>query len=338
MTLLDETQTLIADSVRDLVTQRAPLSHIRALRDADETHDPELWGEMIELGWPAVTLPEDADGLGMGLVEAALIAEGLGRNLVPAPLLSSVMIAAVDPDPALAAGRVAALAWREREDPEQVQASVTDDRLTGRKRGVLDGSVAAVFIVSARDASGEIGLFRVAAGDAKVTPLRRMDGRDAADVVFSSAPAARIPGGPEALTRALDAGRVALCAEMLGGMQTAHQMTLAFLRERRQFGVPIGSFQALQHRMVDGFIQIELARSTVWAAARDPQPAAVSAAKALCSEAFLRVCRDAIQLHGGIGMTDEHDIGLYLKRAMVCAQILGTAAWHRDRWARLHGY
>ena len=178
-------------------------------------------------------------------------------------------------------------------------------------------------------------------------PLRLLDGRDAAQLgLFDVQPEARLSGGAPLLAHALDRGAIALAAEMVGGMSAAFQMTLDYLKTRVQFGVPIGSFQALQHRAARLFVEIELARSAVWRAAAllddDAEDAAIalaaSVAKAKCSDAFLHVAHEGIQMHGGIGMTDEHDNGLYLKRARVAEMSLGDARHHRDRFARLSGF
>jgi alkylation response protein AidB-like acyl-CoA dehydrogenase len=212
--------------------------------------------------------------------------------------------------------------------------------LTGTKTGVLDGSVADAFVVNAT-ANGKKVLVLVEATAAQVAAQETMDHRETATVTFSDAPCERLDGGPELLERVLDDARIALAAEMLGGMQAAFERTLAWLNERHQFGVPIGSFQALQHRAADCFIEIELARSAVLAAAQSsPADRAqlASLAQARCCEAFDLVATEAIQMHGGIGMTEEHDIGYFLKRAKVCQVLLGDAAWHRRRWASLRGY
>jgi alkylation response protein AidB-like acyl-CoA dehydrogenase len=255
-------------------------------------------------------------------------------------MLSVLLGGALDPEAGAAEGKIVALAWRERArgfDPSQVETRVEGGRITGRKVHVLDGTRADSFVVSAVE-DGEIGLYRVAADAVERTALTRVDHRDAAHVGFEGAPAVRITGGIEELTQALDQAAVALAAEMLGGAAAALEMTLGYLCERVQFGVPIGSFQALQHRAVDSYVELELARVTVAAAAREPTALRVSLAKTQCNDAYLRISKDAIQLHGGIGMTDEHDIGFHLKRAMVAAKTLGSSAWHRDRWGRLRGY
>jgi alkylation response protein AidB-like acyl-CoA dehydrogenase len=204
---------------------------------------------------------------------------------------------------------------------------------------------------SVGDAAG-ITLFLVPAGTAglSVTPQHRVDSRGAALVtladvaVGADAVVGEVGGGGEILESVVDLATAGLCAEMLGSMSEAFDRTLQYLKDRKQFGVPIGSFQALKHRAAEVFIEIELARSTTMAAARaldagDADAAKlVSVAKARCSDAAILVANEAVQMHGGIGMTDEHEIGFYLKRARAAELTFGDATWHRDRWARLSNY
>jgi acyl-CoA dehydrogenase len=228
--------------------------------------------------------------------------------------------------------------------------------LTGEKIAVLDGASADAIVVVARSAGAEtdeagITLFLVPADtdslrverqwrvDSRQAALVHLDGaRVGADAVIGTEGA-----GLPLLSQVIDCATVGIAAEMLGSMSEAFERTLAYLRDRLQFGVPIGSFQALKHRAANLFIEVELCRSAVMAAARavdlglEEAPRLVSLAKARCSEAGVLVANEAIQMHGGIGMTDEHEIGFYLKRARAAELTLGDAAWHRDRWARLAG-
>jgi alkylation response protein AidB-like acyl-CoA dehydrogenase len=360
--LLTDEQEMLARTARELLDARAPVSAARALRDQGSGHDPTLWATLSELGWPAILVDEAHDGLGLGLAELAAVSEPLGRNLTATPLVSLVIATTLlrhsnHPDllRGIASGeQVVAAAWHEpflrnNLDRIKTRAERTDGgwRLSGVKTAISDGLRADVILVAARTDAG-LGIF--ALSDPPVTAERRLDGRDSARLVLDStfvsdASVVIAPGGGEAALRAaLDRGAVALCAEMLGGMQAAFEMTLAYLKTREQFGVPIGSFQVLQHRAARMFIDIELCRSVVLASARvadsapEELPAVASMAKARCSETFLHVALETVQMHGGIGVTEEHDAGLYLKRARVTAEILGSAAWHRDRWARLRGY
>jgi acyl-CoA dehydrogenase len=377
--VLTEDQELLAKTAADFVAEKSPVKRMRELRDAD---DPDgfsrpLWKEMAELGWVGVPFPEAFGGAEMGLAELAVILEPLGRQLAPEPFLSTVLLAgealllggseAQQQEwlPRLTAGDVfLALAYQEpksRYDVHRVATRAVADgdgwKLTGEKIQVLEGSSADALIVSARtggeesDADG-ISLFLVPSGAAglSITRQHRVDARGAALVrldavaVGADAVVGAVGQGGALLERVVDLATVGLCAEMLGSMSEAFERTLQYLKDRKQFGVPIGSFQALKHRAAEMFIEIELSRSTVMAAARaldagDADAAKlVSLAKARCSDAAMLVANEAVQMFGGIGMTDEHDIGFYLKRARVAELTFGDAAWHRDRWARLSSY
>jgi alkylation response protein AidB-like acyl-CoA dehydrogenase len=349
--VLTEEHELVRGAARDFVAARSPRRRARAGGFARE-----LWREMARLGWLGLTVPEAAGGSGLGWVAQMLVGEELGRGLVPEALAPTVLAAACLPPerlPAVVHGdELAALAYLERGARFDAGAVATradaDGRLRGHKTLVLGGASADLFVVSAR-AGEAVELYLVTADAPGLArrPLHLLDGRDAAELDLDDVrPAAHLPGGAAQLARALDRGTIALAAEMLGGMSAAFQLTLDHLKTRVQFGVPIGSFQALQHRAAKLFVEIELARSAVWSASAllddggdDAAVArAASVAKAKCSDAFLLVAHEAVQMHGGIGMTDEHDIGLYLKRARVAEMTLGDARHHRDRFARLLGF
>jgi alkylation response protein AidB-like acyl-CoA dehydrogenase len=342
MPRLNEDQHALAESAADVLTSMAGHERFRQLRDQGHTQDLELWAQLVELGWPAIVFPEDQGGLGWDLPELTVVMEALGQHMALTPLLSTLLGGRLDPESGAIDGRIVALAWEEGRqshglDLSQSTAQVVDGQLRGEKGRVLDGMVADSFVVLASEAD-EPGLYRVTASDAVRTPLHRLDSRDAAMVRFDRAPAERLSTSIEDLEHILDQATVALAAEMLGGAQAALDDTVAYLKERVQFDVPIGSFQVLQHRVVDCYIAIELARASVHTAARDPSPLLSSLAKTRCNEAYLAVAKEAIQMHGGIGMTDEHHIGFHLKRAQVASQTLGRSAWHRDRWGRSRGY
>lgn len=333
--ILTEDQNMLATNAREVVEAEAPISRFRALRDRGEVFDAELWAHLTENGWPAMPFSEDDGGLGMGLAEVAIIMEALGRQMVSTPMLSAVYAARLDPSFGAQEGRVLALAWREDArdaSPARCDTRVQDGRLTGTKLGVLDGQTAEAFVVSARDGDG-IALFRVDASEVNVVPLTRVDRRDAANIHLVDAPAVRLPGGLAELEAALIDGTVVMASEALGAMEGAFALTKAFLHERKQFDVPIGSFQAVQHRMVDVFMQIELTRSAVLQAAREPTRAMAGLAATKTSETFLHVVKEATQLHGGIGVTDECDVGFYTKRAIVVARELGDGpiTWWNSR-------
>ncbi len=376
--VLSEDQELLAKTAADFAAQKLPLSRVRALRDSGDPigFSPELWKEMAELGWVGIPFPEPLGGADMGLAELAVVLEALGRTLAPEPFLSSVLLGGralllggskAQQEhwlPALAAGeKLLSLAHQEPRSryarchvETRAEADGEGWRLSGQKIQVPDAGRADALLVSARF-SGEagdpegLGLFLVPAGAAglRIEAQQRVDSRPVGLVHLEAVPvpAEQRVGGDavaELLETVVDGATVGLCAEMLGLMSEAFERTLRYLKDRQQFGVPIGSFQALKHRAAEAFIEIELSRSCVMAAARAMDageaeaPALVSLAKARCSDAVMHVTAEAIQMHGGIGMTDEHDIGLFYKRARVAELSFGDAAWHRDRWARLAGY
>jgi alkylation response protein AidB-like acyl-CoA dehydrogenase len=379
--VLTEEQQLLQHTARELVAGRSSWKRLRALRDdpASEGFSRELWAEMARLGWVGIPISEQHGGAGLGWTELGVVMEELGRGLMPEPIVGTVLLGATALRlggteaqqqahlPAVAAGeRFLAVAYQEAQSRWNVERVATRAeragggwKLSGEKLHVLDGQVADWFVVSARTAGDEgdaagITLFLVKrdAPGVTVTPQRRLDARGSAilrlDSVTVSADAVLGPEGQGAalLERVLDRALIGLCAEMLGGMVACFEMTLAYLKTRQQFGVPIGSFQALKHRAARLFVETELARSIVLAGMRavddgadDTQVARLaSAAKVRCSDAYMLIANEGIQMHGGIGMTDEHDVGFFLKRARGAELTFGDAAFHRDRVARLDGY
>ncbi len=377
--VLSEDQELIAKTANDFVAEQSPVARMRALRDdADPVgYSRALWKEMAELGWVGIPLPESVGGAGMGLAELVVVVEALGRTLAPEPFVSSVglagtAIAELGSEaqqaewlaPLAAGDRVLAFAHAEPETRYDVHRIATAARpdgdgfvLSGRKVQVLDGHAADGYVVAARtagepgDAAG-IGLFLVPADAAGLSTERqtRLDSRNAAIVELQdvAVPASGVLGEAggcgEALERIVDRGTVVLCAEMLGGMSQAFEMTVDYLKEREQFDTRIGTFQGLKHRAARVFMEIELSRSCVMAAARAVDEGAadvarlVSLTKARCSDAYVLAANEGVQMFGGVGMTDEYDIGLYMKRARAAELTFGDAAFHRDRWARLSRY
>ncbi len=371
--VLNEEQTLLGQAVKDFANARSPLRRARAVRNTKEGFSRELWNEMASLGWLGLTIDEEHGGAGLGYRYSMVVLERLGRTLAPEPFLSTAVIAAAAIEiggspslqkehlPAIAKGeRIFALAHQEAHSRFSLAAIDTSADpsggswvIRGEKAHIADGSVADHFIVSARAPDG-VALF-VVPKDAKgvtVQKQARIDGRSCAIVRFESVSVARDrrlgaeERGHRLLERVIDAGTAGLTAEMLGSMSAAFTMTLDYLKTRVQFGVPIGSFQALQHRAARLFAEIELARSAVMYAngvldgldANASAARAVSVAKAKCSEAFMLIAHEAVQMHGGIGMTEEHDIGMFLKRARVCEMTFGDAAYHRARFGRLGGF
>ncbi|MCG8591985.1 MAG: acyl-CoA dehydrogenase family protein [Proteobacteria bacterium] len=377
--VLTEDQELLAKTAADFVAEKSPVARLRGLRDAkDETgFAPALWKEMAELGWVGIPFAEKLGGADMGVAELAVVLEALGRRLAPEPFVSSVLLAgqalrlagSESQQQAWLPDMIEGHSWlagaiqgpRSRYDLFRTGVSATADgdgyRLDGEKVHVQDGFGAKGLLVSART-DGEEGersgvtLFMLPGDAAGLTATRewRLDSRNGASLRFDGVRVAATdvvgrPGeGAEVLERAVDYATAGLCAEMLGGMSQAFEDTLEYLKEREQFDAKIGSFQALKHRAAEVFIEIELARSTVMAAARaldaDDEQAArlVSLAKARCSEAYMLAANEGVQMFGGVGMTDEYDIGLYMKQARASELTFGDAAFHRDRWARLAGY
>ncbi|MGE5525948.1 MAG: acyl-CoA dehydrogenase family protein [Rhodospirillaceae bacterium] len=361
---------MLRDSVADFVARATDIARVRRMRAQGQECDRALWSRMAELGWLGILVPEACGGLGLGLSEAAIVAEGLGGALVPEPYTAVAVLSAT----ALAQGSqtelrdrllrelasgesLVALAWQEVAgdiDIGAIDARATPFeggyRLEGVKRYVSGGAAADGYILTAR-VDDDVAMFwvpRQTPGvDVSSEPLA--DGRPSATVSLENAlvprahDLARGAAARSALEAARDAATVIASAELLGVMQRALDMSLDYMRTRVQFGKPIGSFQALQHRAVDLYIQRQLASAVLedglrrYAGATDAHSRAVIASrvKARCSEAGLRIAREAIQIHGAIGFTDEYDAGLYLKRALVLAAWLGNAALHRRRYAKL---
>jgi alkylation response protein AidB-like acyl-CoA dehydrogenase len=377
--VLTEEQELLAKTASDFVREHSPLARIRELRDRrdDVGFSRTLWKQMAALGWVGIRIPEEYGGAGMAMADLAVVLEELGRRLVPEPFLSTVLLGGEllqaggsDAQKQLWLPRVAAgeslltLAWQERcsrFDPCRIETSAAPDGdgfvLTGEKIQVPDAHVADAILVAARSggsARDEAGLTiflipRDAAGVA-IARQTRIDHRNAGLVrldgvrVGRDAVIGEVGAGGLLLLQGIDRATAGLCAEMLGAMSQIFDDTLQYLKTRVQFGVPIGSFQGLQHRAARLFMEVELARSATMAAVRavdDEVPdlaRLVSLAKARCSDAFVLAANEAVQMFGGVGMTDEYDVGFYLKRARVAEMTFGDAAWHRERWARLGGY
>jgi acyl-CoA dehydrogenase len=377
--VLDQDQQMLKQAAADFVRKESPVSRVRKLRDANDADgfSRAMWKKMADLGWHGILVPTEYGGLGMGMLELACVLEECGRALVPEPLISTLALGTSallaggseaqksELLPRIADGSLlATLAYQEhgsRYSATHVETRATRHAggytVSGEKVFVLDGHVADCLIVSARtsgatgDARG-ITLFLVGRGapGLEIVKQSALDARGAAIVklhdveVAESAMVGAEGDGARVLESVIDRATAALSAEMLGSMEAAFDMTIEYLKTRKQFGVLIGSFQALKHRAAKVFVEIELARSAMLGAcdaldrgAREAK-LLVSAAKARCSDAAMLVGHEAVQMHGGIGMTDEHDIGLYLKRAR-CAEItFGDAAFHRDRFATLSGF
>ncbi|MEM8981821.1 MAG: acyl-CoA dehydrogenase family protein [Pseudomonadota bacterium] len=374
--VLTQEQSLMKQAASRLLQDHAPVSMQRSLRDMPDSrgYSQDAWQRMVENGWPAILVPEDYDGLNFGHVGMGQIVEEMGRQLSASPLFSTAVLAATVIDdvgdatlkadflPRIARGEITmALAINEsgqfRPNAVETTASLENSAytVTGQKHCVIDGDGADYYIVSARtsgestDTSG-ISLFIVDASQAGIAikPQRFIDERNYANVEFASVNSGWSLGieheGWAALAHVTTVANAHLSAELLGVVQEAFERTLQYLKERKQFGVPIGSFQALQHRAATMWVEIEQCKSIVLAAlqaldARDGDvERLVSAAKAKLSSVAELVTCEAIQLHGGIGMTDEFDIGFFIKRARALQTQFGGFHHHADRYATLSGY
>lgn len=369
--LFNEEQRLLQETAQDYFKNNASTQTLRKMREEKDAlcYQPELWQQMVEMGWTGILASEEQGGLGFGFQGVGAVLEPAGQTLAGSPFMATVVLGgsalalggtAEQQNlwlPRLIAGEVRfALAIDEapRHDPKTCHTTAARNEqgyvLNGTKQFVMDGACADQLIVSAQTEKGQT-LFLVDAKAAGVSRhrLSMIDTRNAARVVFENVQVAAdavlgsVDGGAELLDQILDRGRIALCAEMLGIAQWLFDTTIDYLKQRVQFDVPIGSFQALQHRAAKMFVQMQLARSTVLAALSivDENPAFLpfyaSAAKAKMSEVLELVSSEAVQMHGGIGVTEELDVGLYLKRGRVCVAALGDVGFHRDRVAGIMG-
>ena len=366
--ILNEEQTMLRETVAQFFTEKAPISELRSLAGAgdEQGYDSQLWSEMVELGLPGITVPEAHDGLEFGWMGLGAIAQEAGRCLVASPLLSSVVLAqnlllncGSDAQiatylPSLMSGEATATVALDEGrffNPDAVATSEASGALKGHKTRVLDvGQCSHIFCVAER-ASGERGIAMFAPSAEGVTiGSRRMmdlhsadsiqlDGVSTEDVVWLAGD--DVEGG---IQRTLDQATIVLAAEMMGSAREVLERTVAYLGEREQFDVKLGTFQALQHRCAHMYCELELAESAVSAALTALDHAApnvsllASSAKALANDCFTLISSEAVQLHGGMGVTEEMDIGLFLKRSRVCNQLLGGSSYHRDRYAQLKGF
>ena len=367
--LMSEDETMLQDAARGFLDGAAPVSHLRGLRDAGETHDAKLWADMAAMGWTGVLVPEDAGGSDMGHAAAGILANEMGKTLVTSPFLSTAVIAAtalrqVASDRAAAAlaqiaeGKVIyALAVDEghKHAPENTQLQAIADgngfRLTGSKGFVVDGSNADRLLVLAQSDTG-LTLFDVPADRDGITRAASamIDARDAASVDFADVQATgddvvgTVGDAMTVLRPALEAGQAALAAEMAGLAAGAFEMTVGYLKERKQFGIEIGRFQALQHRAAHLWCESEVTASAVRNAGRmldedaDNATMAVSLAKARATSTAKLAVIEGVQMHGGIGMTDAFDMGFFMKRARVAAEWLGDYGYHAERVAAARGF
>ena len=376
--VLNEEQRLLQDTARDFLSSCAPVESLRKLRDgSSETgYAPDLWQQMAELGWASIILPEQYGGLEFGFLGLGVVMEESGRTLTASPLLASAVVGASAVLlggreqqketllPEIATGKLTlALALEESHHHRPTHIATTAEKqgdnfvINGNKTFVLDGHSADQLIVVARTsgdnrASNGLTLLLVDRQTPGIDCRRTImvDSRNAANISFDNViiPADNVLGevneGWSILEPVLDRGRVAIAAEMMGCALEAFERTMQYLKEREQFGVLIGSFQALQHRAAHMQSELELCRSVLLQALStvddvpEQLPLLASLAKARLNELVKLVTNEAVQMHGGIGVTDELEIGFFLKRARVAMQVYGDTGYHKDRYATLCGY
>lgn len=346
---LSDDQLALRDGARELLDGLASAAHVRRFTDGDAPYDSALWSAMVEQGWLGVALPEEQGGLGLGVVELAVLLEELGRHAAPVPYLPTVLVAraaaraGLDADVAalVNGAAIGAVAWSR--DPQAVRAERVDDAwvLHGRPDPVPYASVADTVLVVAQTGDGP-ALFLVRQSDG-ARPARQSAidlTRPLAWLDLAATPAEFV-GGVDAVGALLDDGAALTAAEMLGGARAVLDMTVAYAKDRVQFGRPIGSFQAVKHRCADMLVDVEGMHSTAyWAAwalgAGDPDASvAASTAKSWCSDAAKRVMASGLQVHGGIGFTWEHDLHFFSKRSHLDQLTFGDGSYHRVRLTEL---
>jgi acyl-CoA dehydrogenase len=372
--ILTEEQTMLRDSAREFLDKAAPVGQLRSLRDtgSETGFDAKTWQQMGEMGWPAIVIPESQGGLGFGYTGLGVVLQETGRSLTSSPLWSSGLVAAsailqVGNDgqqsellPSIASGEsIVVLAVDESQKHQPHQSTTTAEKtpsgylLKGKKTAVVDGMGASHFLVSARvDGEAGVSLFLVPAdsGGLQRTGSQALDTHVLANLDLNSV---EVPESfrlglrsisVNELDRVLDIARVGQCAELLGVALEAFDRTMFYLRERKQFGVPIGSFQALQHRSAATYSDLELCKSLVLNALQQIDAGSsdlaetASLTKAKMTEVAMNVTAEGIQMHGGIGMTDEFEIGFFYKRARILETLLGDRYFHLDRFASKRGY
>jgi alkylation response protein AidB-like acyl-CoA dehydrogenase len=376
--VLSEEQSMLRDSARGLIGDKAPVSHLRQLRDSKDAtgFSHELWKSFAEMGFSGLLVPENFGGSGLGCVEAGVVMEEIGRTLMPSPFLSTAVLAAsalsrggndaqkAEHLPKIAAGSLlAALAIDEgtkhRPLTTMLQAvrSGNGFRLHGDKAFVVDGHTANLLIVAARSAgtAGErdgLTLFLVDPKTKGIATERTamVDSHNAARIKFDNVEVnadgvlGEVDQGFALLEGVLNIGRGAVAAEMVGVSEEVFGRTVTYLKERKQFGKLIGEFQALQHRAAQLYIEIEITRAAVLKALQtldgnfDKAGAAVAVAKARAGATATLAVQEGVQMHGGMGMTDQFDIGFFMKRARVCQELFGDSNFHADQLARMKSY
>ncbi len=372
-----EDQDMIRKSARDLVSGESSMVRVREMQESEDGFSRDIWQQMADGGWLGCVYPEEYGGIGLGYVDLICIEEEFGRGLMPEPLISTVLLGGnailfagseeqkSEILPQVAAGELlltlGAYEKAGRFNLAHVETSAKENGsgyvLNGSKTLVPDAATADKIVVTARTAGGKtdedgITLFLLDRDTAGLTiePVVTMDHRPRAtvalkDVAVDASAVLGTPGGAlGALEKTIDRAAVAICAELVGMQEQALKMTTEYAGERVQFDRPIGSFQAIQFKCADMYVNLEVSRSSLHYAAMaidqamDDLRTSVSAAKAICSEAAMSVTKEAIQVHGGIGYTHEHDIHLFYMRAMAAAVTFGDATYHRERYIQEKGF
>jgi alkylation response protein AidB-like acyl-CoA dehydrogenase len=376
--VLSEEQSMLRDSARGLISDQAPVSHLRQLRDTKDAvgFSRDLWKTFAEMGFSGLLVPEDFGGSGLGCVEAGVVMEEIGRNLMPSPFLATSVLAASalsrggsaaqksEHLPRIADGSLlASLAIDEgtkhRPLMTKMQAvrSGNGFRLVGDKAFVVDGHTAGLLIVAARTAGAAgdrdgLTLFLVdpRTRGIEIERTAMVDAHNAARIKFDHVEVdadgvlGEVDQGGALLEGVLNIGRGAVASEMVGVAEGVFGRTVDYLKERKQFGKAIGEFQALQHRAAQLYIEIEITRAAVLKALQtldtnfEKAVAAVAVAKARAGSTATLAVQEGVQMHGGMGMTDEFDIGFFMKRARVCQELFGDSNFHADQLARMKGY
>jgi len=376
--ILTEEQEFLRDTAKDFAQERTPIAHFRSLRDNNDQNlwDKDIWQEMVNLGWSGILIPEEFGGSYFGVAGISVILQECGKTLTPSPLFSTGVLGAYAISnfgtqeqkeqylPKIVNGEITtALAVDESSHHDPSKTSLTaekkDDKyiLNGKKTFVIDGASADVLIVLTRTSgnSGELAGLTLFIIDSNAdgidkTKLDMADSRNYANINFNDVKCSNkdilgaLESGGETVESILDIGRITISAEMLGNAESAFETTIEYLKQRKQFGVLIGTFQALQHRAAAMFCEIELTKSAVMAAVQGADERSnelqrlSSLAKTIAGETLHLVSNEAIQMHGGVGVTDEYDLGFFIKRSRVAEQIFGSSTYHTERYANLSGF
>ena len=376
--ILTEEEQFLKDTAKNFAEERCPITHFRSLRDNNDPNlwDKEIWKEMSKLGWPGILIPEEYGGSNFGITGICVILEECAKTLTPSPLFATGVLGAFAISnfgndeqkqsflPKIISGELTtALAIDESSHHNPANTSMNAKKdgkkfiLNGKKTFVIDGASADLLIVLARTSGnkGEMSgltLFLIDSNDKGIEKIKldMADSRNYANINFNNVnvDSEHILGdeetGGETSENILDIGRIAIAAEMLGNAEAAFETTLDYLKQRKQFGVLIGSFQALQHRAAKMFCELELTKSSIMAAMKAADEGSnelqrlSSLSKTIAGETLHLVSNEAVQMHGGIGVTDEYDIGFFLKRARVAEQIFGSSKFHTERYANISGF